>query len=452
MTSADRKKIIEALKNKPNAAAVARQFGFGETTILALCKKEGIRLQHLLTKAKRAEVVEMLKTNLNALATAKQLGVNHKTVLAVAKKEGINIKAMREAAKGRKTPPFTQWGRGPGGKPALQCAVYLGDGSIARRKEGRRLSSSLNTSDPDEAAQRMRLILWRAIADNRLLLGKKHPAWHLYGGQIPQSAKRLLTRLAALPWAEYELQRKEAAASLGLRVRTVDWLAKQDNARPETATASIDRRFRLRKAGLRFPKRVSWHFGPVGSALAIHRNGGIYAQVMMASSMFRWRLSTREREEAAAIVEPVCSARTQVRKAAREWGDCELSTAASLAAEARLVAACGLYAAALSAVGAPDECVRLAMKPPTDVGKSSLLPVATSRKAIKQVDEKKCVDELTKLITANARMTIPQVALWAKQNFGVTRRRAVEDKNCCLRQARRQAKNFKWPPRGRPPR
>jgi hypothetical protein len=47
--------------------------------ILTLCKKEGIRLQHLLTKAERTEVIEMLKTNLNALATAKQLGVNHKT-------------------------------------------------------------------------------------------------------------------------------------------------------------------------------------------------------------------------------------------------------------------------------------------------------------------------------------------------------------------------------------
>jgi hypothetical protein len=40
MTSADRTKIIEALKNNPNAAAVARQFGFGETTIHTLCKKK----------------------------------------------------------------------------------------------------------------------------------------------------------------------------------------------------------------------------------------------------------------------------------------------------------------------------------------------------------------------------------------------------------------------------
>jgi hypothetical protein len=446
MTSADRTKIIEALKNNPNAAAVARQFGFGETTILTLCKKEGIGLQHLLTKAERRKVVEMLKTNPNALATAKQLGINHKTVLAVAKKERIDIKAMRQAAKGRKTPPFTQWARGPGGKPLLQCAVYLLDGS--------RLCPSLNTSDTEvEGPQRMRLVLWHAIAEGQLPWGVKHPAWGLYGGPIPQSTKRLLTRLAGLPWAEYELQRKEAAASLGLYVKAVDWLTKQDRARPESATAIKSRRARLRKGGQRFPKRDSWHFGPVGSMLAIpHRDGPIYAQLTIAGSIFRWRLKTRDREEADAIMEPVRSARAQMRKAVEEWGACELGTSASVAAEAQVVTACGLFATTLRAVGAPDKCIRLAMKPPTEVGTSSLLPVAVSRKAMKQVDEEKCVDALTKLIKAKARMTIPEVIRWAKQNFGVPRRRCVEDKNCCLDQARKQAKNFEWPPRGRPTR
>jgi hypothetical protein len=161
MTNADRAKIIGALKNNPNAAAAARQFGFGETTILALCKKEGIGLQHLLTKAERTEVIELLKTNQNALATAKQLGFNHKTVLAVAKKERIDVKAIRQAAKGRKTLRFTQWARGPGGKPVLQCAVYLLDGF--------RLCPSLNTSDTEvEGPQRMRLLLSHAIAEGQL--------------------------------------------------------------------------------------------------------------------------------------------------------------------------------------------------------------------------------------------------------------------------------------------
>jgi hypothetical protein len=423
MTSADRTKIIEALKNNPNAAAVARQFGFGETTILTLCKKEGIGLQHLLTKAERTEVVEMLKTNLNALATAKQLGVNHKTVLAVAKKERIDIKAMRQAAKGRKTLPFTQWARGPGGKPSLQCAVYLSDGSRSRNYS--RLSHSLNTSDPDIAAQRMRLILWQAIADKRLLRGVKHPAWRLYGGPIPQSTKRLLTRLAGLPWAEYELQRKEAAASLGLYVKAVDWLAKQDKARPESATAIRSRRARLRKGGQRFPKRDSWHFGPVGSMLAIHPDGPIYAQLTIAGSTFRWRLKVRDREEAAAIMEPVRSARGQVRKASEEWGDCELGTSASVAAAPQVVTACAKFATALTAVGAPKECSRLALQPPPEVGRASLLPVAITRKPIKRL-EPQFRQWLKKQMEAHPNGR-PHPRRWyeakAKDEYGMSRKR-----------------------------
>ena len=344
----------------------------------------------------------------------------------------------------RKGQPFMQWARGPGGKPVLQCAVYLRDGS--------RLCPSLNTSDADVAAQRMRLILWHAIAEGQLPGGFKHPAWGLYGGPIPQSTKRLLTRLAALPWAEYELQRKEAATSLGLHVNAVDWLAKQDKERPESATAINSRRARLRKDGHRFPNHESWHFGPVGSMLAIHPDGPIYVQLMITGSVFRWRLNTQDRKESAAIMEPVRSARAQVRRAAEEWSACERGTPASVAAEAQVVTACKRFATALHAVGARDKCIRLAMKPPTEVGTSSLLPVAASWRAIKQVNETKCVDELTKLIKANARMTIPEVIRWARQNFGVPRRRAVQDKNCCLDQAGKQAKNFEWPPRGRPPR
>jgi hypothetical protein len=311
----------------------------------------------------------------------------------------------------------------------------------------------LKTDDTEvEGPQRMRLLLSHAIAEGQLPRGVKHPAWGLYGGPIPQPTKRFLTRLAGLPWAEYELQRKEVAASLGLHVKAVDRLAKQDKARPESATAIRSRLARLRKGGHQFPKRDSWHFGPVGSMLAIHPDGPIYAQLTIAGSTFRWRLKARDREEAAAIMEPVRSARAQVRRAAEEWSACERGTPASVAAEARVLPACGQFATALSAVGAPNECIRLAMKPPTEVGTSSLLPVAASWRAIKQVNEKKCVDELTKLIKANARMTIPEVIRWARQNFGVPRRRAVQDKNCCLDQARTQAKNFQWPPRGRPPR
>jgi hypothetical protein len=112
MTSSDRTKIIETLKKNPNAAAVAKQFGFGETTIHGLCKKEGIRLQHLLTKAEQIKVVEVLKTNLNAVATAKQLGVNHKTVLAVAKQGADRYQSDAAGHQGKKDAAVHAMGAG----------------------------------------------------------------------------------------------------------------------------------------------------------------------------------------------------------------------------------------------------------------------------------------------------------------------------------------------------
>jgi hypothetical protein len=311
MTSADRTKIIEALKNNPNAAAVARHFGFGETTILKICKKEGIRLQHLLTKAERTEVVEVLKTNLNALATAKQLGINHKTVCAVAKKEGIDIKAMRQAAKGRKTLPFTQWARGPGGKPVLQCAVYLNG--------GRRLTLSLNTADTEvEGPQRMRLILWHAIAEVQLPKGKNHPAWRYYGGAIPQSIKGLLRRLALLPWAKYAPLREAAAARLGLLPTATDRLTKQQQNRPPHPKEAHFQRSNARRKGERIPIADSWQCGPVGTMLAVHRTA-IYAQLTIDGHQFRWRLAANNREEGKEIVQPAISARSDVKAAMDHW-------------------------------------------------------------------------------------------------------------------------------------
>jgi hypothetical protein len=187
---------------------------------------------------------------------------------------------MRQAARGRRTPPFMQWARGPRGKRVLQCAVYLSDGS--------RFCPSLNTTDTEvKGPERMRLILWCAIAYGRLPKGKNHPASGLYGGPIAQSTKRLLTRLTRLPWAEYEPHRKKVADRLGYHATTIDWLTKHDKARAETAAAVKSRRARLRKTGARFPKRDSWHFGPVGSMLANHPSGLNYAQLTITGSTFR---------------------------------------------------------------------------------------------------------------------------------------------------------------------
>ena len=140
-------------------------------------------------------MIELLKTNLNASATAKQLGVNHKTVLTVAKKERIDIQAMRRAAKGRKTLPFTQWAR------ALAASLNSSASCISAT-ESRWGCPSLNTTDTEaKGPQRMRLILSYAIVVGQLPKGTNPPPG-VCMRPIPQSTKRMLTRLAGLPSAE----------------------------------------------------------------------------------------------------------------------------------------------------------------------------------------------------------------------------------------------------------
>jgi hypothetical protein len=160
--------------------------------------------------------------------------------------------------------------------------------------------------------------------------------------------------------------------------------------------------------------------------LAVHPDGPIYAQLTIGGSIFRWRLSARDREEAYAIMEPVRSTRTQVRKAVEEWGAYELGTPASVTAEARVVTACGQYATALSAIKAPDKCIRLAMKPPTEVGTASLLPVAITRKPIKRVLEPQFRQWLKKQMEAHPEGR-PHPRRWyeakAKDEYGMPRQR-----------------------------
>ncbi len=228
------------------------------------------------------------------------------------------VKSVRRRLK--PAPRFMQWARGPSGKLVLQCAVYLSDGS--------RLSSLLNTDDTEvEGPQRMRLLLSHAIAKGQLPRGVKHPAWVLYGGPIPQARKRLLRRLAALPWGEYELQRTPAAQRLGYHAPTIDRLTNQDKTRQadpvRRAVARKDARSRARKVGKRTPISRSWQFGAVGGMLAVHPDGHlIYAQFTMAGFTLRWRLGVQTRAEAETLVKPAVDARARVGEAARAWREC----------------------------------------------------------------------------------------------------------------------------------
>ena len=221
-------------------------------------------------------------------------------------------------------PRFMQWAQGPGGKLVLQCAVYLSDES--------RLSYGLKTDDTEVVGpQRMRLLLWHAIAEEQLPGGLNHPAWGLYGGPIPQAIERLLRRLAALPPGEYEFQRTPAAQRLGYHARTIDWLTNQEKARQtdpvRRAQARKNARTRARRIGKRTPISKSWQFGAVGGMLAAHSDGHlIYAQLTIAGFTMRWRLTVQNRVEAESLVKPAVDARARVREAARNWRECPVGS------------------------------------------------------------------------------------------------------------------------------
>jgi hypothetical protein len=251
----------------------------------------------------------------------------------------------------RKAPPFMQWARGPGGRPVLQCAVYLSDGS--------RLSNSLKTADARvKGRQRMRLLLSHAIAEGQLPRGVKHPAWGLYGGEIPERSKRLLKRLAGLPWVEYELQRTAAAQRLGYHPSTLDRLTNQDKARKadpvRRARARTLARSRARKLfGKVRPISRSWQLGAVGRMLAVHSDGKhIYAQLTIAGFTLRWPLAVQNRAEGEALLKPAVDARARVREAARHWRECLVGSPEAKTALAAILREQHRFRDALLAVGA----------------------------------------------------------------------------------------------------
>jgi hypothetical protein len=274
----------------------------------------------------------------------------------------------------------------------LQC-------SIRRHKRSQNYSNltySLNTSDPEVAAQRIRLILWKAIADERLLGGDKHPAWCLYGGPIPASTKRLLKRLAGLPPAEYELQRRAAAKHLGYHPSTIDWLTNQHKARQadpqRQALARTHARYLARQDqdGKQTPISRSWHFSAVGGMLAVHADGHpIYAQFTIYGFTLRWRLLVQNRAEAEALVKPAVEARAGVREAARAWRECLVDSREAATALVACSDAQRLYLQALREAGAERadgwaELARLVLEPPWDAGAQSKPRRASSVRARKQ--------------------------------------------------------------------
>ena len=90
-----RAQIIAALKNNPNAAAVARETGVSQPTVWKTAKRAGIELtgrtHSRIPSELHAQIIAALKNNPNAAEVAREIGVGHSTVWRIAKDAGIEL-------------------------------------------------------------------------------------------------------------------------------------------------------------------------------------------------------------------------------------------------------------------------------------------------------------------------------------------------------------------------
>jgi hypothetical protein len=225
----------------------------------------------------------------------------------------------------------------------------------------------LNTDDPVLAGQVLRLLLSRAIEQEKLKGGIQHPAWIAYGGPIARATKSLLQRLTELAWGEYELKRKPMAARLGLHVTVLDFLT--DHEKPATVAAAW-RRHRGRRRGRYTPMSRSWQFRRIGRMIHSHRQC-FYGRAMIGYRTISWRLVARNRVEAEELVKPAVEARRRVSETARSWRECPTASSEAKAALTALLAAQRRFRDALLAVGAKRskgwaEVVKALNEPPFD--------------------------------------------------------------------------------------
>lgn len=177
-----------------------------------------------------------------------------------------------------------------------------------------------------DVKQRIRLLLWHAI--KLLPGGKNHAAWVEYGGPIPRWTKELLKGLAALRWAEYELECEVTAERLGYHPRTIDWLTNHEKARQEDPKRRKQARRDARSRALRNEKRIpkiglaSWQFRTGGPVLESYRGGSMYGRTMIAGVLLRWSRPVQNRAEAEILANAIVSARGDVANAATLWSDC----------------------------------------------------------------------------------------------------------------------------------
>jgi hypothetical protein len=293
-------------------------------------------------------------------------------------------------------PPYTKWDQR--GKGVL--LVHLKKNHFI---DGKSLHPSLETNDRHVAMRHMRWLVPMLLLQGRLRAdsgaAKEYGAEGIRRSRL-NAALREIRRLGRVADAEYG---SEALATAKRWGRPLGFIHCLTGRQPELgAGAYRNRRSRARKqARLRgereTPERTSWHFRRQGKKYFYSNHGVMHARVQFERRDYKWPLGTRDQTAAARTMGPVRLAREGVWKAADKWGDYVLGTDASIGAGAALQTACGRFAEALHAAGAPPELVALAVKPPAKVSAASLLPIAVVGKATKQPKIKECVEWLNDL-------------------------------------------------------
>jgi hypothetical protein len=294
-------------------------------------------------------------------------------------------------AKERKAPPYMRWDQR--GRPVLQASLKLPDGTTFR--------AMLNTDDRKIAVQRMRLIVVVLVRDRRLPANS--PAARLYGRR-PARGVAEVKRLAAISTEEYAVERKPAAARLGLSPPTLDDLTKQQP--PELPNRDRQRRHRARHDKRQNIAMATFWYHRPPRGKCFYKNGRVMtARIQLGRSLTTWSLKFRDdAARAAAIMNPVRVAWDHVYEAAKQELNREIGTAEHTAAVAARVEACARFATAIHAAGGPKELVAFVMKgPQEEVGAAVLQRTAAisappTGKSLRQIAREGCLKSLIGLL------------------------------------------------------
>ncbi|HXW29770.1 MAG TPA: hypothetical protein VEK55_10430 [Xanthobacteraceae bacterium] len=322
-------------------------------------------------------------------------------------------KPTTELAKDCPAPPYMHWDQ-RGKKPVL-----LSDLTLINKKK---LRLSFQTDDPDIAKRYMRLLVPCLVAQGRLLANGG--AAELYGAGGRSHLKKVdaeIRRLKRRPEAKFGPQALATAKRRRLPVGVIHCLAERKPAL--NAQTYRTRRMRARERGTQIAKGASWHYRRVGGK-CFYLNGGVMnARLEVAGRKYMWPLPTRDRDEAAAIMEPIRVARERVREAAKRRLEYELGSVEYADAVRALEKECITMAAAIIDAGGPIELGKAVQDPPPGED-GTALPKVVKAKPMKQAAREKCINWLVDLIlTSPDGPTGPRRELEqnAKAKFGVLR-------------------------------